>query len=145
MEKRSVVEFLRRRYASAIRSGDDRTALRLRLQLDRVLNGRLAQAPSYRPGEVLTFAAGIARDGRSAARRQGETCQDSKASDLVGRVAHVVPAPEPDARRRTDPSLLATIWLAAGSDPGGAEGGMIAAAGGDVPVSAPDRTRSAGP
>jgi hypothetical protein len=45
MEKRSAVEFLRRRYASAIRKGDDRTALRLRLQLDRVLNGRLAQAP----------------------------------------------------------------------------------------------------
>jgi hypothetical protein len=44
-EKRDAVEFLRRRYASAIQSGDDRTALRLRLELDRVLNGRLAQAP----------------------------------------------------------------------------------------------------
>jgi hypothetical protein len=45
IEERHAVEFLRRRWASAIQSGDDRTATRLRLQLDRVLNGRLAQAP----------------------------------------------------------------------------------------------------
>jgi hypothetical protein len=57
IEERKAVEFLRRRWASAIRSGDDRTAARLRLQLDRALNGRLAQAPlrvvaeSERPSE----------------------------------------------------------------------------------------------
>ena len=93
IEKRHEVEFLRRRYASAIRSGDDRTALRLRLQLDRVLNGRLARAP-----------------------------------------LRVVPASgSPDERRRADSSLLATIWLAAGSGFGGTEGEMVAAVDEDVP------------
>lgn len=33
-----TVEFLRRRFASAIRSGDGRTASRLRLELDRLMN-----------------------------------------------------------------------------------------------------------
>jgi hypothetical protein len=134
-EKRHAVEFLRRRYASAIRSGDDRTALRLRLQLDRVLNGRLAQAPLDRPGKVLAFAAGIARGvGRSAARRQEEEYQANEASSLVSRVSHVVPASEhSDDRRRTGSSLLGTIWLAAGPGFGGAEGGIVAAVDEDVP------------
>ena len=93
-EKRNAVEFLRRRYASAIRSGDDRTALRLRLQLDRVLNGRLAQAP-----------------------------------------ARVASEPKrPDDRRRNGSDLLASIWLTAGSNSGGAEGGIVAAVGEDVPA-----------
>jgi hypothetical protein len=43
-EERNAVEFLRRRWASAIDSGDDRTATRLRAQLDRIMNGRLARA-----------------------------------------------------------------------------------------------------
>ena len=35
----AVIEFLKRRYASAIRCGDDRTATRLRAELDRLMNG----------------------------------------------------------------------------------------------------------
>lgn len=35
-------DFLLRRYASAIRCGDDRTATRLRAQLNRLMNGALA-------------------------------------------------------------------------------------------------------
>lgn len=42
-----VVEFLKRRYASAIERGDDRTAIRLRAEIDRLING----APAAR---VLT-------------------------------------------------------------------------------------------
>lgn len=38
----AVIQFLRRRYASAIGCGDDRTATRLRAALDRLLNGRAA-------------------------------------------------------------------------------------------------------
>ena len=34
-----IVQFLKRRYASAIRSGDDQTASRLPAELDRRLNG----------------------------------------------------------------------------------------------------------
>lgn len=34
-----VAEFLKRRYARAIESGDDRTAKRLRAQIDRLING----------------------------------------------------------------------------------------------------------
>jgi hypothetical protein len=37
--ERAVIEFLKRRWASAIRSGDDRTATRLRAELDRLMNG----------------------------------------------------------------------------------------------------------
>ncbi len=53
-----VVEFLKRRYASAIERSDDRTAARLRVEIDRLLNGapaaralagRLADALSQRP------------------------------------------------------------------------------------------------
>jgi hypothetical protein len=36
----AVIDFLRRRYASAIASGDDRTAARLRGELDRLMNDR---------------------------------------------------------------------------------------------------------
>jgi len=35
----AVIQFLKRRYARAIGSGDDRTATRLRAELDRLLNG----------------------------------------------------------------------------------------------------------
>ena len=35
-------DFLRRRYASAIQQGDDRTAARLRGQLNELMSGRLA-------------------------------------------------------------------------------------------------------
>ena len=35
----SAVTFLKRRFASAIRCGDDRTATRLRVELDRLMNG----------------------------------------------------------------------------------------------------------
>lgn len=38
--ERAVIEFLRRRYASAISCGDDQTATRLRAELDRLINGR---------------------------------------------------------------------------------------------------------
>ena len=41
---RLVVEFLKRRFASALRCGDDRTATRLRAQLDRLMNGSAAAA-----------------------------------------------------------------------------------------------------
>jgi hypothetical protein len=36
---RAVIQFLKRRYASAISCGDDRTATRLRGELDRLMNG----------------------------------------------------------------------------------------------------------
>ena len=36
---RAIIEFLKRRYASAIACGDDQTASRLRAQLDRLMNG----------------------------------------------------------------------------------------------------------
>jgi hypothetical protein len=35
----AVIEFLKRRYASAIARGDDKTATRLRAELDRLMNG----------------------------------------------------------------------------------------------------------
>jgi hypothetical protein len=35
----AVIEFLKRRYASAIARGDDQTATRLRAELDRLMNG----------------------------------------------------------------------------------------------------------
>jgi hypothetical protein len=35
----AVIEFLKRRYASAIARGDDQTATRLRQELDRLMNG----------------------------------------------------------------------------------------------------------
>lgn len=38
--ERAIIDFLRRRYASAIACGDDRTAARLRAELDRLMNGR---------------------------------------------------------------------------------------------------------
>jgi len=40
----AVIQFLRRRYASAIGRGDDQTATRLRAELDRLLNGRAANS-----------------------------------------------------------------------------------------------------
>ena len=46
---RLVVEFLKRRFASALRCGDDRTATRLRTQLDRLMNGSAAAAPPADP------------------------------------------------------------------------------------------------
>ena len=39
---RPLLEFLKRRFASAIRNGDARTATRLRAELDRLLNGTAA-------------------------------------------------------------------------------------------------------
>jgi hypothetical protein len=41
---RAIVQFLKRRWASAIRCGDDRTATRLRAELDRLINGLVAGA-----------------------------------------------------------------------------------------------------
>ena len=41
----SAVTFLKRRFASALRSGDERTATRLRAELDRLMNGPRAAAP----------------------------------------------------------------------------------------------------
>jgi hypothetical protein len=46
---RRVVDFLKRRFASALRCGDDRTATRLRAQLDRLMNGSAAAAPPPDP------------------------------------------------------------------------------------------------
>jgi hypothetical protein len=40
----AVIQFLKRRYASAIGCGDDRTATRLRVELDRLLNGPAGNA-----------------------------------------------------------------------------------------------------
>jgi hypothetical protein len=42
--QRAVIQFLKRRYASAIGCGDDRTATRLRAELDRLMNGRAAKS-----------------------------------------------------------------------------------------------------
>jgi hypothetical protein len=45
-----VVQFLKRRYAGAIRCGDHRTATRLRAELDRLMNGLWGQIWSaHRP------------------------------------------------------------------------------------------------
>ena len=41
----SAVTFLKRRFASAIRCGDDRTATRLRVELDRLMNGAKPALP----------------------------------------------------------------------------------------------------
>jgi hypothetical protein len=38
------IEFLKRRYASAIACGDDQTATRLRAELDRLMNGSGARS-----------------------------------------------------------------------------------------------------
>lgn len=82
IEERKTVEFLRRRWASAIQSGDDRTATRLRLQLDRTLNGRLAQAP---------LRAVMESERPSERRREG--------SDLLAAI-WVAAAPRPCVARR---------------------------------------------
>jgi hypothetical protein len=42
---RPPVDFLKRRFASAIRCGDDRTATRLRRELDRLMNGAKPATP----------------------------------------------------------------------------------------------------
>jgi hypothetical protein len=47
--RRALLDFLRRRFASAIRSGDARTATRLRAELDRLLNGAAAAPPPPAP------------------------------------------------------------------------------------------------
>ena len=54
-----VAEFLKRRYARAIECGDDRTAARLRAEIDRLING---------PATVLSLADRVAPagSGRSA-------------------------------------------------------------------------------
>jgi hypothetical protein len=46
--EKAVIQFLKRRYARAIGCGDDRTASRLRTELDRLLNGPAGNA--RRPG-----------------------------------------------------------------------------------------------
>jgi hypothetical protein len=53
---RPAVDFLKRRFASAIRCGDDRTATRLRAELDRLMNGRRARCDRD-PGPELPPAA----------------------------------------------------------------------------------------
>jgi hypothetical protein len=53
---RPVVDFLKRRFASAIRCGDERTATRLRAELDRLMNGA-GRAPAPDPGPELPPAA----------------------------------------------------------------------------------------
>ena len=47
--EQAIIDFLRRRYARAVASGDDQTAARLRAELDRLMNGRRARA-GYRVG-----------------------------------------------------------------------------------------------
>jgi hypothetical protein len=42
--EQAIIDFLRRRYARAVASGDDQTAARLRAELDRLMNGRRARA-----------------------------------------------------------------------------------------------------
>ena len=51
--EQAVIQFLKRRYASAIGCGDDRTASRLRAELDRLLNGASGNA---RPMIMTRFA-----------------------------------------------------------------------------------------
>jgi hypothetical protein len=53
---RPVVDFLKRRFANAIRCGDERTATRLRTELDRLMNGTRS-APAPDPGPELPPAA----------------------------------------------------------------------------------------
>ncbi len=64
-----VAEFLKRRYARAIECGDDRTAARLRAEIDRLING---------PATVLSLADRVARAGsrRSAGAAQPQPRYD---------------------------------------------------------------------
>jgi hypothetical protein len=64
-----VVEFLKRRYARAIECGDDRTATRLRAEIDRLING---------PPALLSFAdrVGAAGSRRSAGAAQLQPTYD---------------------------------------------------------------------
>ena len=64
-----VVEFLKRRYARAIECGDDRTATRLRTEIDRLING---------PPAVLSLADRAAAMG---SRRSAEAAQPQPAYD----------------------------------------------------------------
>ena len=70
-----VVEFLKRRYASAIERDDDRTAARLRAEIDRLING----APAAR-----AFAGWVpgasSRPSAGSAQRQHEHDYD----DILG-------------------------------------------------------------
>ena len=47
--RRPAVDFLKRRFANAIRCGDDRTATRLRVELDRLMNGARRSIPPPDP------------------------------------------------------------------------------------------------
>ena len=47
--EQAVIQFLKRRYASAIGCGDEQTATRLRIELDRLLNGCAAK-----PGQPMS-------------------------------------------------------------------------------------------
>ena len=47
--EQAVIQFLKRRYARAIGCGDDRTASRLRAELDRLLNKPAGNARSTGP------------------------------------------------------------------------------------------------
>lgn len=48
----SGAEFLKRRYARAIESGDHRTATRLRAEIDRLINGQAFHGPGTSGGGV---------------------------------------------------------------------------------------------
>jgi hypothetical protein len=64
--ERAVIQFLKRRYASAIGRGDDRTATRLRTELDGLMNGRAA-APVGRPLDLPPAPAGAPAVGAQPA------------------------------------------------------------------------------
>ncbi len=61
-----ALEFLKRRYGSAIERADDRTARRLRAEIDRLIND-----PS-----ILPALAGAADAARSAMSRRGRATAD---------------------------------------------------------------------
>jgi hypothetical protein len=64
-----VIEFLKRRYAGAIERGDDRTATRLRAEIDHLINGQSAAAQTWSPRR----AGGGQPEQRSSNRRMTMT------------------------------------------------------------------------
>jgi hypothetical protein len=68
----SGVEFLKRRYARAIESGDQRTATRLRAEIDRLING--PPDSDVLPGHIIDV--GSLWSARAAQLRQASEYDD---------------------------------------------------------------------
>ena len=65
--EQAIIDFLRRRYARAVASGDDQTAARLRAELDRLMNGA---APEPDPARARSRAAAGSLSAGGAGRRR---------------------------------------------------------------------------